>query len=195
LSADSVKDYKWYVLHTYSGYENKVANDILTIVDNRNLKHLIRQVHVPTETHKVVREVKKVDKYTGVETIGKSEPKEIQVKLFPGYVYVYMHKTDETWYICRNARGVTGFLGFGNDPVPLSEDEVKQLKLARTPDEQRVLRPGMRVDIKDGSLPFGMSGENVLLKEIDTENGTIKVDALMFGGTTEFALKIEDIKD
>ena len=87
---------KWYILHTYSGYENKVAGNIMKVVENNNLHHLIEEVMVPTETV--------VEEHDG-------KTKTYESKLFPSYVYVKMILTDESWYICRNTRGCTGFVG------------------------------------------------------------------------------------
>ena len=97
---------KWYVIHTYSGYENKVASNLRTTVENRNLQDLILEVKVPTET---VTEVKD------------DKTKEVERKLYPGYVFVKMVYTDETWYVVRNIRGCTGFVGPSSKPVPLSD--------------------------------------------------------------------------
>lgn len=99
----------WYVAHTYSGYENKVRQDLETIVENRRLQDLIQEVRVPTET------------------VVDADGKEKESKLFPGYVLVKMIMTDETWYVVRNARGVTGFVGPSSKPIPLSEEEVEKL--------------------------------------------------------------------
>ena len=116
---------KWYILHTYSGYENKVANNIMKIVDNNNLHHLIEEVMVPTETV--------VEEHDG-------KTKTYESKLFPSYVYVKMVLTDESWYICRNTRGCTGCVGPGSKPIPLTDEEVKKLgvttKVADSIDEE-----------------------------------------------------------
>ena len=102
----------WYVVHTYSGYENKVAATIQKSVENRGLQDLILDVRVPMETVTEIRD-------TG--------PKEVERKLFPGYVLVKMYMTDESWYIVRNTRGVTSFVGPGSKPVPLTDQEVMSL--------------------------------------------------------------------
>ena len=99
---------KWYVIHTYSGYENKVATDLLTTAENRNLKDMIIDVKVPTE---VV-----------TETVGE-KTKEVEHKIYPGYVFVKMVYTDETWYVVRNIRGCTGIVGQGSEAVPLTAAE------------------------------------------------------------------------
>ena len=101
---------KWYVIHTYSGYENKVAQTILKVVDNRNLHDLIPEVRVPTELVKEVTE--------------SNMEREVERKIFPGYVLVKMVLTDDSWYVVRNTRGVTGFVGPASKPVPLSDKEV-----------------------------------------------------------------------
>ena len=103
---------KWYVVHTYSGYENKVAQNIEKVVENRKLHDLIPEVKIPMET---VTEIK------GTKTV------EAEKKLFPSYVLVKMVLTDDSWYIVRNTRGVTGFVGPGSKPVPLSDKEVEAL--------------------------------------------------------------------
>ena len=99
---------KWYVAHTYSGYENKVKSNLAKIIENRGLHELITDIRIPTE---VV-----------VESDGGRE-KEVESKIFPSYVLVKMVMTDETWHVVRNIRGVTGFVGPGSKPVPLTEEE------------------------------------------------------------------------
>ena len=100
---------KWYVVHTYSGYENKVSENIEKVIENKRFKDLIFDVSVPTETIVEVNDNKK---------------REVERKIFPGYVLVKMILTDESWYVVRNTRGVTGFVGPASKPVPLSEEEV-----------------------------------------------------------------------
>ena len=99
---------RWYVAHTYSGYENKVKMNLEKIIENRNLSHLIFDIRIPTETI--------------VESNG-GEEKEIEEKIFPAYVLIKMIMTDESWHVVRNIRGVTGFVGPGSKPVPLSDEE------------------------------------------------------------------------
>ena len=100
---------KWYVIHTYSGYENKVAATIQKTVENRKLGDLIFDIRVPMETVTEIRDTGK---------------KEVERKMFPGYVLIKMLMTDESWYVVRNTRGVTSFVGPGSKPVPLTDDEV-----------------------------------------------------------------------
>lgn len=102
---------RWYVAHTYSGYENKVMANLCKIIENRGLQDKIQDVRVPVE--KVI------------ETGGDKGPREVENKIFPSYVLVKMEMTDETWHIVRNIRGVTGFVGPGSKPVPLSDDEIE----------------------------------------------------------------------
>ena len=102
----------WYVVHTYSGYENKVKANLDKTIENRHLEDQILEVRVPLEE---VTEVK-----NGVK-------KQVSKKLFPGYVLIHMFMNDETWYVVRNTRGVTGFVGPGSKPVPLTEAEMRPL--------------------------------------------------------------------
>ena len=127
---------RWYVLHTYSGYENTVASAITKHVDNRNLHHLINEVKIPME------------KVTEMTDKG---PKEYERKTFPGYVLVKMILTDETWHILRNIRGVTGFVGSGNDAIPLSDEEIAALGVERN-EVVTGYQPGDRIKIIDGGI-------------------------------------------
>ena len=108
---DTPLDARWYVVHTYSGYENKVKEDLEKTIENRNLQDLILEVKYPTEQ---VTELKE----------GSKKPKTVLRKVYPGYVMVKMVMNDNTWYIVRNTRGVTGFVGPGSKPIPLTDEEV-----------------------------------------------------------------------
>ena len=147
---------KWYIVHTYSGYENKVAADITKLVENRNLQNLIEEAIVPTVTRTVEKD--------------NGEVVEVEDKVYPGYVFVKMVETNESWYICRNTRGVTGFVGPEGKPTPLSEEEVRELEHGRkeTPISFVV---GDRVAIKQGVLE-GFEGD---IAEIDVEFKTAVV--------------------
>lgn len=103
---------RWYVAHTYSGYENTVKATIEKAVENRNMGDLILEVNIPMET---------------VTEVTDNGPKTVERKVFPGYVLVKMVMTDETWHLVRNVRGVTGFVGSGNKPIPLTEAEIASL--------------------------------------------------------------------
>lgn len=132
---------RWYVVHTYSGYENKVMTNLVKIVENRGLGHLIFDVKVPVETV--------------VEKNGDAE-KEVESKIFPGYVLVKMIMTEESWHVVRNITGVTGFVGPGSRPTPLLDSEVEALGI----DEKKVkfmLSVGDEVKI-DGGLFDGYTG-------------------------------------
>ncbi|MGN1110856.1 MAG: transcription termination/antitermination protein NusG [Oscillospiraceae bacterium] len=167
---------KWYILHTYSGYENKVKADIEKLVQNRNLQHLIECVAVPAVTRTVEKDNGKVV--------------EVEDKLYPGYVFVKMVETNESWYICRNTRGVTGFVGPEGKPTPLSEDEVKDLEQGRT-EVAVTLEVGDRVAVKAGLLE-GFEGE---VTEIDAENQTVVVNVNnMFGEVTPTTMEISAVK-
>ena len=126
----------WYVVHTYSGYENTVKATIEKYVENRHLQDMIHEISIPLET---------------VTEITDNGPKEVERKVFPGYVLVKMVMNDETWHVVRNIRGVTGFLGEGNKPIPLSEDDVASLGV-----EKREVVVGYQVGdsvkITDGAL-------------------------------------------
>lgn len=167
---------KWYILHTYSGYENKVAADIMKLVENRNLQNLIEDVMVPTVTKTVERENGKVV--------------EVEEKVYPGYVFVKMVETNESWYICRNTRGVTGFVGPESKPTPLSEAEVKNLEQGRS--ENTVsFEKGDKVVIRQGVLE-GFEGT---VSEVDEDKNTVVVDVFnMFGEATPTTLEITAIK-
>ncbi len=117
---------KWYVVHTYSGYENKVKADIEKTIENRNLQDQIMEVMIPLQT--VVEEKN-------------GEKKQVQKKMFPAYVLINMIMNDQTWYVVRNTRGVTGFVGPGSKPVPLTEEEIANMGfLAQAEDTNGVVQ-------------------------------------------------------
>ena len=165
---------KWYVVHTYSGYENKVAQNLETLVENRRLHDLIQEVRVPTE---IVPEVK-----DGVT-------REVERKLFPGYVLVKMVMTDDSWYVVRNTRGVTGFVGPSSKPVPLTQAEVDALGVETTTAELDY-KVGENVEVTGGPLE-GFIG---LVEEIDLEHQKVKVKVSMFGRETSAELEIAQVK-
>ena len=162
---------KWYVVHTYSGYENKVASTLQTTVENRGLQDMIQDARVPTET------------VTEIKEDGSS--KEVERKLYPGYVFVKMIYTDETWYVVRNIRGCTGFVGPSSKPVPLTEAEVYKMGV-----ETRVVEVsydvGDQVRIIDGPLEDFVG----IVNELDTEKNYVKVTISMFGRETPVELEL-----
>ena len=162
---------KWYVIHTYSGYENKVASTLQTTVENRGLQDMIPDVKVPTEIVTEIRE--------------DGSSKEVERKLFPGYVFVKMVYTDETWYVVRNIRGCTGFVGPSSKPVPLTEQEVYKMGV-----ESRVVEVaydvGDQVRIIDGPLEDFVG----IVDELDTDKNYVKVTISMFGRETPVELEL-----
>ncbi len=167
---------KWYVVHTYSGYENKVAENIEKVVENRKLHETIEEVRIPTE---IVSEVKD----------GKTT--QAERKLFPSYVLVKMVMTDESWYIVRNTRGVTGFVGPGSKPVPLTDKEVEALGVDRGGKSVEVtFKVGDSVNVTGGSFD-GFVGR---VTAIDTEAQTAEVVVSMFGRETPVTLPLSQIR-
>ncbi len=171
---------KWYVVHTYSGYENKVATDLEVTVENRNMTDLIQKVKVPVEQ---VPELK-----NGKERL-------VEHKLFPGYVMVKMIMTDDSWYIVRNCRGVTGFVGDSSKPWPLSDAEVEKLgvesDVTETSDQMTVdYEVGDNVEITAGPLE-GFVG---LVEKIDLKAQKVFVKVSMFGRETPAELELNQAK-
>ena len=165
---------KWYVVHTYSGYENKVASSIEKAVENRKLHDLIPAVNIPTET---VTEVKD----------GKS--REVERKLFPGYVLVKMVMTDECWHIVRNIRGVTGFLGSGNKPIPLSGRDIAALGVEKREIEVNYA-VGDSVRVIDGPLA-GFIG---VVSALEPDKNRVNVTVSMFGRETPVELELDQVQ-
>ena len=165
---------KWYVVHTYSGYENKVASNLEKTIENRGLRDIIQEVRVPTE---MVTEIKD------------NKEREIEKKIFPGYVLVKMILNDESWYVVRNIRGCTGFVGPSTKPIPLTSEEVKKLG----------------VEVKSIKLSYGV-GESVRITDgplsnivgtvtsIDTKKKLVKVTVSMFGRETPAELELGQIE-
>ena len=165
---------RWYVVHTYSGYENKVMANIVKIVENRNMQDVIFEVKVPIEELVEIKNGKK---------------KITQKKVFPGYVLIKMLMTDESWYVVRNTRGVTGFVGPGSKPVPLTEAEVKALGVEKTPIK---LDASVKDHVRVISGPF----ENFvgIIQEINNEKHKVKVMISMFGRETPVELEFTQIE-
>ena len=168
------EELKWYVAHTYSGYENTVAMSIEQAVENRNMHDLIAEVSIPLET---------------VTEIGENGPKTVERKVFPGYVLVKMIMTDETWHLVRNIRGVTGFVGSGNKAIPLTEEEIAALGVEK---REVVVGYGVgdSVKITDGALASFIG----TVEELDTERGKVRVVVSMFGRETPVELELDQVE-
>lgn len=166
---------KWYVIHTQTGYEDRVKTSIETRARTSDLKDLVSQVLVPTERVSEVKEGKK---------------KISTRKFFPGYVLVEMELTDETWYLIKNIHGVSGFIGSGRRPVPLQEGEVeailKQTEIAKEKPTPKVLfEKGEGVRVLDG--PF--TNFNGTIEEVNPTKGKLKVTISIFGRSTPVELE------
>ena len=164
----------WYVIHTYSGYENKVKANIEKTIENRNLQDLIFEVKVPME-----------------ETIEEKNGrrKAVMRKIYPGYVMVKMIMTDESWYIIRNTRGVTGFVGPGSKPIPLTDEEVRAMGVENIP---------VKLDAEVGDNVRVVSGPlaNFIgtIEEIYPDKQKVKVLVSMFGRETPVELDYHQIQ-
>ena len=177
---------RWYVVHTYSGYENKVATVIQKVVDNRKMNDLILDIKVPMET---VEEIKE-----------DGTKKEIERKVFPGYVMVKvavfenedtgeLKMSDDTWYVIRNTRGVTGFVGPDGKPIPLTDDEVYSMGIERKVIEVEY-EVGDSVTITDG--PFeGITG---IVRDLDIQNNSVSVEISMAQRDVPIALELDQVK-
>ncbi len=164
---------KWYILLTFSGYEKKVADNIQKVVENRNLQHLIEEVMVPTET---------------ITENHEGKVKTYESKIYPSYVYVKMVMTDESWYICRNTRGCTGFVGPGSKPIPLTDEEVANLGVV--PQTKEVIKSGDLIRIISGTMK-DLEGT---VNEINEEEGKALVTVSMFGKETPATLDLSAIQ-
>ena len=164
----------WYVVHTYSGYENTVKATIETYVENRGMQDLIHEISIPLET---------------VTEITDNGPKEVERKVVPGYVLVKMVMNDETWHVVRNIRGVTGFLGEGNKAIPLSEADVAALGV----EKREVVvsyQEGDTVRITDGALESFLG----TVEEIDLDRSKVRVAVSMFGRETPVELELDQVE-
>ena len=168
------EDARWYVAHTYSGYENTVKATIEKAVENRNMGDLIHQVNIPMET---------------VTEITETGSKTVERKVFPGYVLVKMVMTDETWHLVRNVRGVTGFVGSGNKAIPLTDEEIASLGV----EKREVVvgyQTGDSVRITAGALESFLG----TVEEIDLDRGKVRVVVSMFGRETPVELDLDQIE-
>ena len=171
---EMAEEAKWYVVHTYSGYENAVAAAILKAAENRRMTDLIREVNIPMET---------VTEYTD------AGEKTVERKVFPGYVLVKMIMTDESWHLVRNVRGATGFVGSDGKAVPLTEQEIINLGVER----QEIVvgyTIGDRVKVSDGPL----AGFYGVVDELEPEKDRVRVVVSMFGRETPVDLELDQVE-
>ena len=172
----------WYVVHTYSGYENKVKANIEKTIENRHLEEQILEVRVPMQN---VQETKNgVTKHT-------------QKKLFPGYVLVHMIMNDDTWYVVRNTRGVTGFVGPGSKPVMLEPSELKSLGIGGGKTED-VPKPKIIVDLEKGDtvkvIAGAWEGTEGAVTSVNTQKQTVTINVDLFGRETPVEIGFTDVK-
>lgn len=165
---------RWYVVHTYSGHENKVKVNIEKMVENRGMQDLILEVAVPTED---ILEVKD------------GERKIKTKKMFPGYVIIKMIVTNESWYLVRNTQGVTGFVGHGSEPIPLTEQEVARMGVEKVYIELDV-EVGETVKVINGPFESFMG----TVESIDKEKQVLKVKVSMFGRDTPVELEFAQVE-
>jgi len=174
MSEQTVEQGKWYVVHTYSGYENKVKANIEKTVENRNMKNLIFEVKVPMREQIEIKDGKK---------------KSVMRKIYPGYVLIKMDMTDEGWYAVRNTRGVTGFVGPGSKPIPLTDEEIRIMGV-----EQVAYK--INVEVGDNIRVIFGPLENFIgvVEEIYPDKQRLKVAVSMFGRDTPIELRYEQIQ-
>ena len=165
---------KWYVVHTYSGYENTVKATIDKTIETRQLQDVILEVNIPMET---------------VTEMTDKGPKTYDRKVFPGYVLIKMIMSDETWYIIKNVRGVTGFVGSGTKPTPLTEDEVLQLGVEKH-ETVVAYSEGDSVRVADGPLTSFIG----VVDAIDIEKNKVRVIVSMFGRETPVELELDQVE-
>ncbi len=167
------KEPKWYVVHTYSGHENKVKVNLEKLVENRGMQDLVLQVIVPTEDRVEFKDNQRVVKTR---------------KIFPGYVLVKMIVTNESWYLVRNTQGVTGFVGEGSEPIPLTDEEVRRMGIEKT---VIVLDIEVGDMVKIISGPFkGFTG---VVEELNEDKQTLKTKVDMFGRSTPVELEFDQV--
>jgi len=174
MHENDMPEAKWYVVHTYSGYENKVKANLEKIVENRNMHDYIQDIVVPMEEQIEIKDGKK---------------KATLKKVFPGYVLVKMVMTDESWYVVRNTRGVTGFVGPGSKPVPLSDEEIKSMGVEQ-------FEPIVDYEVGDSVRVSSGPLENFIgtVEEINMEKRKVRVMVSMFGRETPVELELVQIE-
>ena len=165
---------RWYVVHTYSGYENKVKTDLEKTIKNRELEDYFFDIVVPMEEQIEIKDGKR-----------KANLK----KVFPGYVLVKMIVTEETWYIVRNTRGVTGFVGSGTDPIPLTNEEIRNMGFETT-----IINVDYEVNDSVKVVNGPLSGFIGTVQEINKEKNKVKVMVSMFGRETPVELEFSQVE-
>lgn len=165
---------KWYVVHTYSGYEKKVKANIEKTVENRSMQDQILEVVVPEQDD--------IEEKNGKKKV-------VSRKIFPGYVLIHMDMNDDTWYVVRNTRGVTSFVGPGSKPVPLTNEEVMSMGIVKEPELN--IKVGDVVKIADGGAFNGSVG---MVDEVNANKRTVVVKVSMFGRETPTEVGIEQIE-
>ena len=165
----------WYVVHTYSGYENKVKANIEKTIENRHLEDQIIEVRVPMQD---------------VVEIKNGAKKQVQKKMFPGYVLLNMVMNDDTWYVVRNTRGVTGFVGPGSKPVPLSEEEMKNLGFNE--------EGGIVVDLAEGDTVTVIGGawEDTVgvIQSVNVAKQVVTINVELFGRETPVEISFAEVQ-
>ena len=169
----AASDTRWYVVHTYSGYENKVKADIEKTIENRKLQDQILEVLVPLQE---VMELKNGAK------------KQVSRKMFPGYVLLNMVMNDATWYVVRNTRGVTGFVGPGSKPVPLTEDEMRKLGI-KIPEMEMDVELGDMVKVTSGAW----AGTIGTIADINPAKQSVTIEVDIFGRATSVEISFMDV--
>ena len=166
---------KWYVAHTYSGYENKVKADIEKTIENRNMQDVIQEISVPMEEVVEIKDDKR---------------KTVMRKVVPGYVIIKMIMTDDSWYVVRNCRGVTGFVGPGSKPVPLTDEEIAAIGL-----EKKTVTIGF--DVGDNiRVKYGpLEGFVGVITAIVMDKQKIKAKISMFGRDTDVELEFNQVEE
>ena len=164
----------WYVVHTYSGYENKVKADIEKTIENRHLEEEILEVRIPMQD---------------VVELKNGAKKQVQKKMFPGYVLINMVMNDDTWYVVRNTRGVTGFVGPGSKPVPLTEAEMRPLGIK----EEKVV-----VDFKEGDtvtiIGGGWKDTVGVIQSMNESKQIVTINVELFGRETPVEISFAEVK-
>ncbi len=174
-SSENKENCKWYVIHTYSGYENNVKENIEKIIENRNMYDLIPQVVVP------IQEM--------IEVTKSGQKRAVQRKIFPGYVFLKMVMNDDTWYVVRNTRGVTSFVGPGSKPVPLTEDEVLSMGIENFAKAFNI-NIGDTITITEGAFENSVG----VVTKIDKENEIVVLNVDFFGRETPVEIEFSKIK-